>query len=409
MRWRPVSAGTLEYRPWSPSPWPLILILAATLGIALGLSLSALWPRGAVGADGYSLWKWEANTLLDNVFARVGIGPDPGQSEGEAAVRQYFKLTSQIRAAENTETPDLALIETLTNERGNYENDVERLIEGYITEAVDGAGLQRPLPLFNAKRITWPPVDFELTNPPQLLVRSPRDRIERSGDTLLKNDLSLRDIERLEAKTTNDDTVTVVVSIGGLAAYPAIVRDDRSYDSLLDTASHEWVHHYLAFFPLGEQWGKGGDAETLNETTANIAGREIANLIRAKHPLTLPPGEDGSLQGGQPPTVDFSKEMHDLRVQVDALLADGKVSEAEQLMDQKREYLNQHGIAIRKINQAYFAFYGTYADSPQSTNPIGPKIEQVWEKTQDVGVFLKLMREVRTSADLDRTLAALGQ
>ncbi|HNO65668.1 MAG TPA: hypothetical protein PKK39_04920, partial [Tepidiformaceae bacterium] len=94
---------------------------------------------------------------------------------------------------------------------------------------------------------------------------------------------------------------------------------------------------------------------------------------------------------------------------VDALLADGKVSEAEQLMDQKREYLNQHGIAIRKINQAYFAFYGTYADSPQSTNPIGPKIEQVWEKTQDVGVFLKLMREVRTSADLDRTLAALGQ
>ena len=70
--------------------------------------------------------------------------------------------------------------------------------------------------------------------------------------------------------------------------------------------------------------------------------------------------------------------------------------------------LNDNGIAIRKLNQAYFAFYGTYADSPQSTNPIGPKIEQVWQKTQDVGVFLKLMREVRDAGDLDRTLAALG-
>lgn len=386
----------------------MLIVVASTLGIVLGLLVSAFWPRGSVGSAEYSLWKWEANTLLDNVFARIGIGPDPDQTQGEASLRQYFKLTSQIRAAEDSESPDLALLDTLTNERANYENDVERLVERYITEAVDGAGLQRSLPLFASKRITWPPVDFELTNPPQLLVRSPRDKIERSGDTLLKNDLSLRDIEKLEDKTTDDDTVSIVVAIGGLAAYPAIVRDDRSYDSLLDTASHEWVHHYLAFFPLGQQWGKGGDAETLNETTANIAGREIANLIHKEHPVDLPAGEDGRAPASPPPTIDFNKEMHDLRQQVDALLKDGKVTEAEQLMEQKRQYLNENGIAIRKLNQAYFAFYGTYADSPQSTNPIGPKIEQVWQRTQDVGDFLKLMREVRNVADLDKTLAALG-
>lgn len=408
MQLRPVRAGNVEYREWAPSPWVLLIIAASVTGIALGLILSALWPRGAVGSDGYSLWKWEANTLLDNVFSRLGIGPDPGDTAGEAAVAQYFKLTSQIRAAEQSDSPDLALLGALTGERANFENDVERLIERYITEAVDGAGLERSLPLFRSKRITWPPVDFELTNPPQLLVRSPRDRIQRSGDTLLKNDLSLRDIEQLEAKTTTRDTVSVVVAIGGLAAYPAIVRDDRSYDSLLDTASHEWVHQYLAFFPLGEQWGNGGDAETLNETTANIAGREIANLIRQKHPIELPPGEDGRAPASPPPTVDFSQEMHALRQQVDTLLAAGKVDEAEQLMEQKRVYLNEHGIAIRKINQAYFAFYGTYADSPQSTNPIGPKIEQVWQRTQDVGVFLKLMRDVRNAEDLDRVLTALG-
>lgn len=404
---RVVRASEVELQPWKPSTWGLLLTGAALIGIVLGLALAALWPKGALGNDEYELWRWEANTLLDNVFARLGIGPHPDDRDGEAALAQYFKLTSQLRAANNTDIPDLNLLDTLTNERANYENDVERLLERYITEAVTSAGLQRRLPVFSSVKLTWPPVDFELTNPPQLLVRSPRSTIEREGDTLLKNDLSLRDIERLEDKTTDKDTVSIVVAIGGLAAYPAIVRDDRTYDSILETASHEWVHHYLAFYPLGEQWGNGGDAETLNETTANIAGREIANLIRRAHPVDLPADADGRAPPRPAPTVEFNTEMRDLRLAVDGLLKDGKVSEAEQLMEQKRQFFNDNGITIRKLNQAYFAFYGTYADSPQSSNPVGPKIEQMWERTQDVGVFLRAMREVRNVADLDRALAAL--
>lgn len=405
---RLVDAGNVELRPWKPPTWALLLIVAMLTGTLLGLSLSAFWPRGAVGSDEYQLWRWEANTLLDNVFARLGIGPDPNDQAGDEALAEYFGITSQIRALEQDPEPDESAIEALVNERATYENDVERLLERHIDEAVTSVGLQRRLPIFNSVKITWPPVDFELTNPPQLLVRSPRDVIKREGDTLLKNDLTLRDIQRLEAKTTNKNTVSIVISIGGLAAYPAIVRDDRTYDSILETASHEWVHHYLAFFPLGEQWGKGGDAETLNETTASIAGREIANLVRKAHPVDFAAGEDGRAPARPAPTVDFNKEMRELRLQVDDLLKAGKVEEAEQLMEQKREYLNANGYSIRKLNQAYFAFYGTYADTPQSSNPIGPKIEAVWERTQDVGVFLRVMREVRNVADLDRALAALG-
>ncbi|MGE0600224.1 MAG: hypothetical protein AB7J35_13830 [Dehalococcoidia bacterium] len=405
---RVVEAGQVEYRPWKPPSWALLLIAAALTGIVLGLGISAFWPRGRVGSDEYQLWRWEANTLLDNVFARVGIGPNPNDQDGEAALAQYFKLTSQIRAVENTPEPDSSAIEALTNERATYENDVERLLERYIDEAVTAEGLQRSLPVFNSVRITWPPVDFELTNPPQLLVRSPRDEIRRLGDTLLKNDLTLRDVERLEEKTTDDDTVSIVVSIGGLAAYPAIVRDDRTFDSVLETASHEWVHHYLAFYPLGEQWGKGGDAETLNETTASIAGREIANVVRSQHSITFEEGADGRAPARPAPTVDFNEVMRSLRLQVDDLLKAGKVTEAEQLMEEKRQYLNDNGFSIRKLNQAYFAFYGTYADSPQSSNPIGPKIEAVWDKTQDVGLFLRIMREVTSVSDLDRALTALG-
>ena len=97
----------------------------------------------------------------------------------------------------------------------------------------------------------WPAVDIELTNPPQVLVRSPREEIRSAGYTLLQPDLTLDAIERIEARTDDEDTVSVVLPIGGLAVYPAIIREDRSYYSILRTAAHEWVHFYLAFYPLG--------------------------------------------------------------------------------------------------------------------------------------------------------------
>ncbi|MBE0608784.1 MAG: hypothetical protein IH609_05355 [Dehalococcoidia bacterium] len=405
---RPVMpAPYVEYRPWRPPWWVIVVTGAGVAGIALGLIVSAFYPRGALSEYEYHLWKWQADTMLGTAFSVVGIGPDPGETAGDEALTAYFRLTSQIRAASEPAEPDLGLIETLENERATYENDVERTIEQRIDEAVVAAGLQRALPLFTGVRLTWPPVNFELTSPPRLLVRSPRDRIERRGDTLLKNDLSLREIQRIEERTDSERVVSLVISLGGLAAYPAIVRDDRTYGSIVQTAAHEWVHHYLAFYPLGRQWGKGGDAETLNETTADLAGREIANLVNAKYPVEFADGEDGRAPARPASDIDFNKEMRELRLQVDALLAEGKVAEAEAAMEAKRVYLNENGITIRKINQAYFAFYGTYADSPQSSSPIGPKVNRVWELTGDVGGFLAVMRDVTTVADLDVALAEL--
>lgn len=401
------AAPAVELQPWRPSTWGMLVVGALLAGVLLGAAIAQFMFQGSFSKYEYHLWRWEANTLLDNLFARASIGPDPNQTQGESAVREYFALTSQIRAQIEGPAPDAALVDALANERSAYENDVERLVERYIDEALRDTDLERSLPLFASAELLWPPVDFELTSPPRLLVRSPRDRIERVGDTLLKNDLSLADIEEIESDTTDEDSVSVVVNIGGIAAYPAIVRDDRSYASLVETASHEWVHHYLAFYPLGMKWGDGGDSETLNETTANIAGREIANLVHARHPIDLPEDADGRAPPAPPATVNFNEEMRALRLEVDRLLAEAKVAEAEQAMESKRQFLAENGIVIRKINQAYFAFYGTYGASPQSSNPIGPKIERVWELTQDVGVFLTLMREIEDIDELDELLAAL--
>lgn len=386
-------------RPWCPQWLALGLTGAITLGLALGLLIGVLWNRGG---DGYSLWRWEAANLVPALLARDG----PDAETGAGRLAAYFRLTSAIRAERAPPAPDEALIEALAGERALLENDVERIVEGYVADAARAAGLTRPLPLFAGVEALWPPVRIELANPPRLLVRSPRDRIERAGDTLLRPDLEVDEIAAIEARADDADTVSVVVGIGGLAAWPAIIREDRSYDGILRLAAHEWIHHYLAFYPLGLAWGRG-DGVTLNETVANVAERELARIARALHPVALPPDADGRA----PPrerTLDFRTEMHALRLEVDALLADGRVAGAEALMEERRRHLAAHGIVIRKINQAYFAFYGSYADRPESSDPIGPKVARVWEETGELGRFLALVREVRNVADLDALLARLG-
>ena len=97
MGFRFVSAGVVEYRPWRPPAWALLLVVASLTGTCLGIGIAALWPKGPVGDDEYQLWRWEANTLLDNAFARLGIGPDPDEEDGESALARYFELTSQDR------------------------------------------------------------------------------------------------------------------------------------------------------------------------------------------------------------------------------------------------------------------------------------------------------------------------
>ena len=402
-----LGAGPVELRHWQP---PLLLLsttAAATFTLALTVALSLFMPRGALASHEYSLWQWQASQLPSTVFSLLGAGEELDADEQAEVLASYFRLTSTIRGELEEESPDRALLDTLANERALYENDVERLVERYVTDALVEAGLKRSLPLFGGVEVLWPPVDIELTSPPRLLVRSPRDAIRRAGDTLLESDLSLSDIERIEAQTDDEDTVSLVVAIGGLAAYPAIVLEDRSYNSVLRLAAHEWVHHYLAFYPLGLAWGEG-DGTTLNETVAHVAEEEIARLARALHPVELESALDGRAPPREHSPLDFRGEMRQLRLDVDTLLEEGRVAEAEALMEERRQHIATHGILIRKINQAYFAFYGSYATLPQSSDPIGPKVQRVWEETEDLRLFLSLVRELQSEADLDALLVQLG-
>jgi len=83
--------------------------------------------------------------------------------------------------------------------------------------------------------------------------------------------------------------------------------------------------------------------------------------------------------------------MHTTRVTVDALLAEGKIEEAESYMEQRRQFFWDNGYAIRKLNQAYFAFYGAYADVPGGAagqDPVGPLVISLREKSGTLAEFL---------------------
>jgi hypothetical protein len=73
------------------------------------------------------------------------------------------------------------------------------------------------------------------------------------------------------------------------------------------------------------------------------------------------------------------------------MLAEGQIESAEQFMNERRDYLAANGYYIRKLNQAYFAFHGAYADSPTSVDPIGTEMKELRRGSASLRGFLDLI------------------
>jgi hypothetical protein len=100
--------------------------------------------------------------------------------------------------------------------------------------------------------------------------------------------------------------------------------------------------------------------------------------------------------------------MRETRLRTDDLLGAGDIDGAEAWMEQRRVELQDHGYYIRKLNQAFFAFNGSYGDSPSSVSPIAP---QLWALRGDVdgpGELLKAMRGISSYAEFEALLVERG-
>jgi hypothetical protein len=408
----------------------LLLVVAAALAGGWLVTAAIDLPTGP---EDYNLVQWEVRHLPNKWLYRVGTllrgGPD--ETEKTRRVEWFLALNAQIASLESQagspQGSDSSVGESagvsgelaaLRRERDGLRNSVEAVLEQRVSRVAEEAGLESSFPFFPGARWLFPPVDFEFAEPPNVLAISPRDRIYLESTRLLKSDLTLEEIEKVEGYWEAKGVSALVVGVGGVGTYPSAVPPEADYGDLLATVAHEWMHQYLFFRPLGSRYFRNPTLATINETVADMAGRELGTLVAERYPLSAsPPAAQPSPSAGQAgagatPTpsagIDFNQVMRNLRRDVDSLLADGKVTDAESLMEQTRQFLVAHGYVIRRINQAYFAFHGLYADTPASSSPIGPKLEELRQRSSSLGNFIHTAARITSEADLDRLLASGG-
>ncbi len=364
----------------------------------------------------FSIMKWEFRAIPHEAKQWI-FGRYEKTANKVYMVTEYFSsiermktLNSEIDAinADNKDG-DLTSLEAELNRlherKMALENRVERMIEKQIGDNLAQQGIFNPIDKYIRLKVSFPPVNFKLKKPPYLLVISPRDRIGSMREITLQPSISLKEIEDIEAKVDKLGVSSLVVELGGYATYPSFVTNEASLRFTIDTATEEWLHQYLVFKPLGFLYlldltgvRRNYEIATMNETLASMVSKEIGSIVYEKY---YPRHENGANQNRVDKSgFDFNREMRDIRGAVDKYLAKGEVEQAEEFMEQKRQYLVSIGYYIRKLNQAYFAFHGTYADSPTSISPIGLELKKLRSQSASLKDFLSTVAAMTSRQNL---------
>ncbi len=400
----------------------LFLLAALAFGVPsegwLGKDRARLAVMCAGGQYAYDLLGWEAEALAQKVRDGLQVpAAAAGDASGSGAVRRYFdqmlelaRLDARITRiySQRAQTdPSSEVVETeqrrlqLRREHAELRPAAEWQLQQQTAEAIRATGL-------SAGAIVWPPVRLRFSESPDAVVLSPRPLISYIRGIHLTPGLPLSEIERIEAEVDRETGLsTLVEGTGGFSTYPTMIVEYPALDWVLETIAHEWGHTYLVFFPLGWHYFDNSDLRTLNETAVSIIGEELAAQVIATHyPDTLAVESAGERQerGDLPEAFDYYRTMRQTRLEVDRLLREGNVAGAEAFMESQRELFVSHGYALRKLNQAYFAFHGSYAAGPGATDPIGAKLRSLRANSVDLAHFVAQVRGLRSVEDLDRLL-----
>lgn len=341
----------------------------------------------------------------------VGSGEYVPVEDQSQVVLDYLELVRQIGTAQNDVArlyadPDVAdpeaasadlrrQIEDLQAQRDQLGPLAESVFQAQLTAVLGEMGISlggQPVP----------PVMYHITPPPNALIVSPREAIRQDANISVNPDMTLDEITALEDQVAeNLDVSTLVVGIGGIGLYPTMVMQTTDLNWLAEVVAHEWVHNFLTLRPLGVSYLSSPELRTMNETVASIAGKEIGRqLVATYYPELLPPPPAPETPTpepapqetpAEPPAFDFRAEMHTTRLAVDRLLAEEKVPEAEAYMEARRRFFWDHGYRLRKLNQAYFAFYGAYADQPGGAageDPVGTAVRALRDQSASLVQFL---------------------
>lgn len=454
----------------------LFVLLLSGWAISLNRSApTALALRGQVANTAMSPWQFDLAGWMVQALAQKGgdlfaSATARSPQEEREMVIAYVKRSQQInrltwRLEHSLAQGDGAVSDSarelqaeLTQMRAEHESrrpEVERILQRQVAEELRAAGM-------GWGGLLFPPVLFTFVEPPKVLVLSPRERIANIYGLLIEPGIDPVQAAQREAQIRGETNLSAyVTNIGGLAAYPAMVVERGSLPWLIETVAHEWVHHYLFLFPLGLYYGQNPEVTIINESVADLVGKEIGDrVVRRHYPEFAPPepteeaGEaeeiDEADAAARPPARPevvtdqalrhladarllrlcedppalcqtpglahpsdfyfrgFRAEMRETRLRVDAFLAAGLVTEAEIYMEQRRRYLAENGYPLRVLNQAYFAFHGSYASSAAQSSPIGPALRTLRAEVDDIPGFLRAVRWITTWAELEAILSEMG-
>jgi hypothetical protein len=369
-----------------------------------------------IGQRHFDFLVWE----LEALAAKAEAALSGGHNHLDDATRRTFVLAylndlEQVREAEAEISrlyadPELsdpqaaaaelqAIVDRQRSTLARHQPLVEAIVQQQVAQVLldEGFGL-----LLQA----WPPVLMRMTPLPLLLVVSPRHEIRQEYALPLTHGLDIAERDDIEDFIyTEVDRAALVVPLGGLGTYPAMIVETTSIGRLAEITAHEWAHHWLSFRPLGIRYAAGPELRTMNETVASIIGDEIGRAVIERHypelvPPPTPPTDDVHDAPEQPDRFDLNAALRETRVMVDLMLEEGRVDEAESYMEERRHYLWENGYRLRKLNQAFFAFYGAYADTPGESgdDPIGPAIVAIRANSPSLRHFAETVARI-TSVD----------
>jgi len=386
----------------------------------------------------YPNWVWRA-AWIKVEQAAIGLPYLFDRATNKEIVIEYLRTTQYLMQAEHQieqifANPAIADKESSSlYVRARRDELIERqtllaplaeaTLQSQISEAVAELGL-------TISGQPMPPVLYHTSSTPLALIVSSRSKIQQIANISVLPTLTLDDQIKLEDEVAHTlDVSTLVVGTGGIGVYPTMVMETTDLRWTLSTIAHEWTHNYLNIRPLGINYSKTPELRTMNETTASIAGDEVGQLVLQRHYPELlasrvEPGRDPliSLRAGplsfhpsplpsdgrqDAPPFDFRAEMHETRVTADELLEQGKIEEAESYMEQRRQVFWENGYLLRKLNQAYFAFHGAYADVPGGAageDPVGPAVRALREQSDSLADFVNTIAWMTSFEQLQEAL-----
>lgn len=374
------------------------------------------WTLDAIGAK-FSSWALSLNRFLSKEDQSQLVLDYLDQVQLVSRLQTELVLIYANPAVENPNTASKIIqleLEKAQDKLTSLAPIAESILQNQLMTVINEAGL-------GVLGQVLPPSLYQFSDTPQSLVISPRDQITQVMDISLLPVLDADEMDALENRVFDElNHAALVVPIGGVGTYPTMVMQTGDILWLTEVVSHEWVHNYLTLRPLGINYYTNSEMRTINETTASLAGKELGRMILAKYyPEYLPPEEEPALKvagsptpddEGNPDLFDFRREMRVTRVMVDQLLEEGKVEEAEAYMEERRQVFWENGYLIRKLNQAYFAFYGAYNDDPgggaAGADPVGPAVQAFREKFVNLADFLRAISWVDSFDELKRLLEA---